>query len=401
MRSETSARVAAVAEAALVMARAQHSSPLAGDVARLSASFTDQRGGRHRDYMRQPAAQRAYLAFWVPHNVARIAGVLERARAEGHLPASGALRVVDLGAGPLSATLAVWCVYGALGPSWAMDLARKALDTGLALLRRVAGDVDVTLRDGNVTPQWADRLALGDGVDLVIAANVLNELSDPRDLGPRRAVVRSALRATREGGRVLLIEPAMRLEARALMGVRDSLGDDVDILSPCCGAEQCPMLARPADWCHQTIPWPSRPPSFVALETAARLPKDALAVAHLLLARGDRPPAKGPDFVRLVGGTMTDSAGQERRYACGEGLLTLAGQPKLPTGVARATRGERVLADDVAASVSRAPAMGGAPLSARSEARSTSPAPRGGRPGSVRGGPRPPSPPKDPRRRRR
>jgi hypothetical protein len=83
-------------------------------------------------------------------------------------------------------------------------------------------------------------------------------------------------------------------------------------------------LSTRGDWCHQDIAFVDRPPSYRALERAARLPKDALAVAHLLLAVGAaRAPATG---LRLIGGLMPDDQGIERRYACGRSLRTLTGQ---------------------------------------------------------------------------
>ena len=347
-------RIARVADACVVAAQSLHTRPLAPDVARLSALFTDERGARQRNYMRDPALRRAYLAFWVPHNVARIAGVLARARDEGHLPKAPP-RVLDLGAGPLSGVLAAWCVWGDLRGAVAVDLSRPALESGLAVLRAVLAlerasglqEGDVAIVDAALdgpTSRWAPREA----VDLVILANVLNEVSDPRETGPRRCLLDAAAAATNASGRVLVVEPAMRLEARALMALRDELvGDGVAVLSPCRGARTCPLLQTRGDWCHQDVRWDDRPPSYRSLEKAAGLPKDQLAVAHLLLASGndvDSGPRRG---LRLIGGLMRDQHGTERRYACGRELVTLAGRPRLPPPVALATRGG-VVDDDVA-----------------------------------------------------
>jgi ribosomal protein RSM22 (predicted rRNA methylase) len=336
-------RLMAVADACVAEAVRLHPSPIAPDVARLSAMFTDQRGGRSRTYMRDPALRRAYLAFWVPHNVARIAGLLQQARDEGSV-AFQAPSVLDLGSGPLSGLLASWCVWGRLDAAMAVDLSRPALEHGAAILRAVGADVGaLTLVDAALDgppARWAPRAP----VDLVIAANVLNEVSDPRDTGPRRRLLDLAAGHVRDGGRVLVTEPAMRMEARALMALRDDLvGDGVAVLSPCRGAPSCPLLATRGDWCHQDIAFDARPPSYRALEKAARLPKDALAVSHLLLAVGDDvAPADG---LRLIGGLMTDARGVERRYACGHDLVTLTGRPRLAPAVARAPRG--ALVDDV------------------------------------------------------
>lgn len=354
-------RLEAVAAACVDQASRQHPSPLAPDVARLSAMFTDQRGGRARTYMRDPALRRAYLAFWVPHNVARISSLLERARQEGHITFS-APSVLDLGAGPLSGLLAAWCVWGRLSGAVAVDLSRPALEEGAAILKAVGADVGtLTLIDAALDgppARWSPR----EPVDLVIAANVLNEVSDPRDPSPRRRLLDTAATHVKDGGRVLVTEPAMRLETRALMTLRDELvAEGVAVLSPCRGARTCPLLLTRGDWCHQDITFDARPPAYRALEKAARLPKEALAVSHLLLAVGDDvAPARG---LRLIGGPMTDPRGVERRYACGRDLVTLTGRPRLPPTVMAAVRGALVddsvgSAAEGGGSVSRPPPRG-------------------------------------------
>jgi hypothetical protein len=333
-------RVSAVADAAVAVARSQHPAPLGPDVTRLSALFTDQRGSRATTYMREPAMRRAYLGFFVPHNVARLSGLLLQAHQEGVLPGAEPRTVLDLGSGPLSGVLASWCVYGALPAATAVDLSRSALDAGLAVLAKVGADPSVvTTLERSIsgpTSTWMPK----EPVDLVIAANVLNELSDPRDLGPRRRLVSASLAALSPRGRLLLVEPAMRMESRALMALRDDLvADGVGILSPCRGAPGCPLLQTRGDWCHQELRWDLRPAAYVALERDARLPKALLAASHLLLGPPNEPaPRRG---LRVVGGLMRGSDGVERRYLCGQQsqLLTAQGNPHLANAVAQAQRG--------------------------------------------------------------
>lgn len=345
----TLARLAAVADAAVSVASGRHKSPLAADVARLSALFTDARGQRRPTYMQDPALRRAYLGFFVPHNVARIALSLLRAIDEGALPASGAPRVLDVGAGPLSGILACWAVWGRLGPSHAVDLSKGALDDGAALLRAVGADVDgLRLVDRSITSTPSSWLP-ADDVDVVVAANVLNEVGDPRDPAPRLRLVQTLLQSLSPHGRVLVVEPAMRVEARALMAVRDAIVNDgvASVLSPCRGARACPLLLTRGDWCHGDVEWRERPASYRAVEQATGLRKDTLSASHLLLARRETPrPTSG---LRVVGGVMRDARGVERRYACGRELVTITGSPRLAPAAARAMRGD--VLDDGAVSV--------------------------------------------------
>jgi len=141
------------------------------------------------------------------------------------------------------------------------------------------------------------------------------------------------------------------------MALRDELvGDGARVLSPCRGARTCPLLQTRGDWCHQDVRWDDRPPNYRALERAAGLPKDQLAVAHLLLATGDDVDDGPRRGLRLIGGVMRDQQGVERRYACGRDLVTVGGTPRLSPQLATAIRGA-VVDDDA---VGKGPAV--APL---------------------------------------
>src|SRR5262245_16594741 len=96
-------RTEQLANAAIAWAEAQHRSPLARDVSRLSSLFTTERADRRVDYMRDPALARAYIAFYLPQYAAKIALLLEQARRE-HLwaPVTTGSRVLDVGSGPLT-----------------------------------------------------------------------------------------------------------------------------------------------------------------------------------------------------------------------------------------------------------------------------------------------------------
>lgn len=339
-------RLAAVVDAAVSIAVQRHRKPVAPDVARLSALFTSDRGSRTKNYMRDPALRRAYLAFFVPHNVARIAFLLERLRSDGVVVFPDAPVVVDLGAGPLSGLLATWVVWGRLGPSLAIDTSRAALEDGREIFQAVGADIGgLQLQDRSISASprsWLPHRP--GGVDLIIAANVLNELSDPREVERRVEVVDACVGVLAPGGRMLVVEPSLRVEARALMSVRDEVvsAGVASVLSPCRGAEECPLLKTRGDWCHGEFIWTQRSPAYRDLERAVGLSKDMLSTAHLLLAAPtEAAPVTG---LRLVGGMMR--ADKDRRYACGRELVTIEGRPILPPALHQALRGTLV-ADDV------------------------------------------------------
>ncbi len=342
MAADLNERIDAVVNLAVGRARALHSSPLARDVGRLSRLFTTDRAERSQGYLRDPSARRAYLGFYVPLNAAKLALLLAQLVREGLAPAWEAPRVLDLGAGPWTGLLAVRAAAGALGASFAVDQAGGALEDGRALFEAAfpgeAGRIGT--RVTSITTQ-AGAWQPPQPVDLVIMANVLNEIGDPRRAQEDRLVViQSALDCLAPGGRLLIVEPGTRVHSRALMSIRDAVRerDIARVLAPCRGAPVCPLLRSAGDWCHQDIPWRS-PDSFACLEREAQLPKDLLKLSHVLLARPDeaREPEAG---LRLVGGTMRDRDAVERRYGCGrDGLVTLVGSKRLPPQVGAPPRG--------------------------------------------------------------
>lgn len=322
---------------------------LAPQIQRLSELFGAERSARRSDYMADPALRRAYLAFFVPQYAAKIAAILEQCAQEGLVDLPERPRVLDVGAGPLSGLVGAWLHRGALGESAALDLARRAMEAGRAILDEVAPGQPVRLVEQSVQA----RPLPGGPFDLVIVAHVLNELGDPRrSMGMRAGLVRALLGRLSPSGRLLIVEPATRVHGRALMALRDELASTVAVLSPCRGAAACPLLRTPGAWCHGDVSW-ERPPLFRELEESAGLRKDVLKSSHLLLAPIEhaRELRSG---LRLVGGVMTDRDGVERRYGCGaRGLDVLEGSPRLPASVAGPLRG--ALLDPVDARVEAAP----------------------------------------------
>lgn len=320
-----------------------HHTPLSLDVARLHALFTDERADRASGYLRDAAMRRAYLGYFAPLNAVKVAQLLQQLTTEGVLPRCEHPKILDLGAGPLSALAGAWIHYGALGACVAVDLAQRAMEDG----RRMLDDAGATptidsleLRCRSVTGVFGSP---DERADVVIMANVLNEVGDPRrDLERRVQIVERALSCTRPGGVVLVMDPGTRVHGRGLQQLRDALLDkrSADVIAPCSGAQRCPLLVRSSDWCHQELPW-RPPPEIARLERAAGLQKQTLKFSFLLLRAPD-PSSRtlGSAGLRLVGGLMR-SSDAERRYACSaEGLVTLQSRAKrLPWRVAGAHRG--------------------------------------------------------------
>ena len=332
-------RAARFVEAAVAHARALHPAPLAPDVARLHRLFTSERSERRPDYMRDPVLRRAYLGFFLPHNAVKLALLLERARAEGLLRAADRPLVVDVGAGPLTGLFGTWSAFGRLGPALAVDATAATMAAAAPLLESIEHE-GVETRVANLSVDPPDRWLAGRRPDLIVLANVLNELRDPRrgtDL--RERLLAALVAGLAPEGRLLVVEPATRVHGRALMGVRDRLvaTRTASVLSPCRGAQACPLLRSQGDWCHGEHGW-TPPRIYSELARAAGIDKGMLKESHLLLAPRSAPEQHAG--LRLVGGPMRDREGVERRYGCGtSGLVTLGGRPALPAAIGGAARG--------------------------------------------------------------
>ena len=249
----------------------------------------------------------AYLLFYWPVSYAQAAAVL------GELDAPVG-SVLDLGSGPGPLALA------ALDAGAASALALDRVPQALALARGLAQGGNHAL----ATEPWDESRALpGRRFDTILAGHVLNELY-AGDREKRAALVEELLARLQPGGRVIVIEPALRETSRALLEVRDLLVQrGVVVRAPCLYRGACPALAREGDWCHAERAF--QPPSLLAeLADAARLHRDALKMTYLVLEpRGAWPQLPEGRLFRIVSEPL-DRKGQHRLVGCGpEGRVPL------------------------------------------------------------------------------
>jgi len=328
-------RVKALFDHTIAVGETRHSAPLSADIRKMSALFTDERQSRPGGYMNDPALRRAYLAYFAPLNAVKTALLLARLSDEGALPLSSGMRVADLGAGPLSSTIGVWLATQGFARAVAVDRSERALEEGLSVLEAL--DTEAAARVSLVArPLDQAALASEGPFDLVLMANVLNEIGDPRrDLDKRLSLVERALGALADDGHLLVLEPATRVHSRALQAVRDILvGRGAQVAAPCLTTRPCPLLASAGSWCFSELPF-SPPPPAARLADRAGLHLSPLKTSFLLVGAAPR----GTGQARVVGGQMR-AEGVERRYLCAEpGLVTARGRPRLSSALWSSPRG--------------------------------------------------------------
>jgi len=336
-------RINALAEKAFHYAEKMHRSDIKGDIADLWHVFTTDRADSLKDYFRQAKYKRAYLGYYLPVYAAKIALILKRSQDEGliEIDPSGEISMVDIGAGPLTATFGAMLAFQKIDHSTAIDRSESPMRSGRELIREIYPDFkSLKLVSANLFS--ATRNALHSSPNLAIMAHVLNELaqreSDIERLAEWIARVTSGLAPE---GRFLIVEPATRVATRNLMKIRDLLKEsgDVEILAPCTGAELCPLLMERGNWCHSEIPW-ARPKIIAQLDAHLGLDHRSLQYSYLLLGR---KPVEGlNEKLRVVSGPMLANE-ISRRYVCTkDGLLTIAQNQNVGKAAGQLLRGQLI-----------------------------------------------------------
>jgi len=253
----------------------------------------------------------AYTYYYGPVNALKLQAIaVELALRDPAWPGKHTLRLLDLGAGPGSATAGIllWnpsleldSVWVDADPAWdGFALVQPWIDTGALRVRRDTRDLATEIQGS---------------FDLVLAANVVTEMQ--ADVHARAARLdRLFTRALAPGGTAIIVEPALRQTTRDLHTLRDRmLAAGWHVLAPCTGRGPCPMLANDRDWCHETRDW-IQPDFHHRLDQLAGLEKDALRFSFLAISRTPAP-ATSPCAARIVS-EIRHQKGRIRLATCDE-----------------------------------------------------------------------------------
>lgn len=193
------------------------------------------------------AWQAAYLAVRVPATYAAVRAALARVPDEA---LAGVTTLLDLGAGPGTATWAALSRCAAIDAVTQVDRSRAFLESGARLAPAAADGRNVSLEQ-----RVADVTAMREwpATDLVLSAYALAELAPTA----RAALVTSAWTAATR--LLVIVEPGTPAgfghihEARAALMARGA-----HILAPCPHDGPCPMRdgGRRDDWCHFAVRLP-------------------------------------------------------------------------------------------------------------------------------------------------
>ncbi len=323
--------------------QAKHRKALPFAIDELSSRLTTERS-LMQAYWSAPRLTSAYMWYFLPWNILRLCRLLSNLKLpepkamptkEGAEPK--ARLFVDMGSGPLSLPIALWLSK----PEWhkheltilCLDTAPHPLQLGQKLFTELAGKhspwriipVRTQLETAHIEIKKIDAVPW-----LISAANVFNEVK----LQDERAYkvienLKPSLRAS--DASLLIIEPGTRLGGKTILTLRDAaLEHELSPSSPCPHTLECP-LEDSRTWCHFTFDVQGSPKWLVDLSIAAKLRKNALSLAFVLLSKNEQIEE---DKARIISApfTVPGIMGEARYACCAQGLALLSNASALPSG---------------------------------------------------------------------
>ncbi len=195
----------------------------------------------------------AYALYYTPLNFIKTCFLLGQLRSVPQA-SSTPLRLLDYGCGPGTASLAALALIPSPLHITAVDSSSAMRNIASRLVPEFASALPETPTGKLVQIQTAAKMPTDSTTfDIVIAANVLNELDEEL----RFPLVSSLISKLSSQGILILLEPALLSPTRSLMKVRDSILNEAPSLTPifpCTHRNQCPMLQQTSDdWCHGSL----------------------------------------------------------------------------------------------------------------------------------------------------
>jgi hypothetical protein len=357
----------------------------------LSELFTEERPKGFPEYFSHPKFRSAYLLYFLPLQAAKFVTAFQLHpkaldAAIEHGRKKGVMHVLDLGAGPGTASFALVLQLLQMVTHSGEELPEISfhwVDTNLSSMQdgkklieqlgnqfsRLRGKIKVEL----IREQWwKGAAALREPTSLILMGHLLNESSGPKlpkdmptseepsfdenldeeddfEAPPENhqwARPWKEIFSKAEGGGTLIIEPAAKKNSQFLSHLRNILlnfeiieKDATSIWGPCAHAERCP-LSDGRDWCHFSVPAVVPGNWFGEFSKALSSEKQWLKFSYLWFAAqnedGERAPKLPPNQRLVVSDTLTDPRTGDRSVLICEpdrpGRIPARGISKLKRG---------------------------------------------------------------------
>jgi len=209
-------------------------------------ALTMERSRRNIDYLNDPAFFSAYLRYFLPWNLVRLTALLT----DMTLSLEPHATIVDIGAGPLTFAIALYCAKPELRKIpltiLCADRAPRIMEAGKLILEILA------VKHTGELPPWEISLKrakfgepLAQKADLLVAANVFNEFFWKHEgmLADEAAeLYRKVSHYCEPSGSILIVEPGEPRSGSLMSALRAAAIFQGDSLrAPCPHARACPM----------------------------------------------------------------------------------------------------------------------------------------------------------------
>ncbi|MFI5016095.1 MAG: small ribosomal subunit Rsm22 family protein [Hyphomicrobiales bacterium] len=304
-------------------------------IARRAAQISEQyrSGGASRQAITSPADVAAYLLARMPATFAAVSAALDAARR--HMPSFEPASLLDLCAGPGTASFAALALWPKLGALTLIDVNPLLLDAARRLGE--AGAMPMRGKARLICSELGSAFGRLPRADLVVMSYALVELpeSEIAELARR---IRSLA-----AGLALFVEPGTPEGFRRILLCRDALIEaQANIIAPCPHSLACPM--QPPQWCHFSERLPrSRDHRLVK---GASLPFEDEPYCYLAVGR---QPAEIGAEARIVSRVRVSKVEASCRVCAADGRLADRTVPRREreayAGMRRAAWGDAVVGE--------------------------------------------------------
>lgn len=306
----------------------------------LSGFFTEDReGAKLPNYFTTAKFRSSYFLYFFALQGAKFLTLFEKypqaiEAAFAHAKKTGTLRIVDVGSGPGTASIAFLIFVLEKLASETKTAEGKKITLPFRIQLEWIDHNETILKDGEqmlselfefldefegsidlntqARPWWKHPKDFDFKASLVLFGNVLNESNDD----PR--IYNSGLvpfLKNMDGAGILFVEPAFKSASQRISRIRDELMPH-PIWGPCLHQEKCP-LAEGRDWCHFSVPAELPGSFFKKFSIKLGSKREWLKFSFLWLAAESRPALK-TNLVRVVSDPIRTPRGQQNQLCTPE-----------------------------------------------------------------------------------
>jgi len=306
----------------------------------LSDFFTEDReGAKLPNYFTTAKFRSSYFLYFLALQGAKFLTLFEKYpqaidAAIAHGKKTGTLRIVDVGSGPGTASIAFLIFVLEKLAKETKQPEGKKISLPFKIQLEWIDHNETILKDGelmlgnlfNLLPEFDGSIGLETqsrawwkhpkdfnfDASIVLFGNVLNESTDdPRIYNSGLVPFLKKI----NGGGILFVEPAFKSASQRIARIRDELMPH-PIWGPCLHQGKCP-LAEGRDWCHFSVPAELPGNFFKKFSIKLGSKREWLKFSFLWLAAQDKPEIK-TKLVRVVSDPMRTPRGNQNQLCTPE-----------------------------------------------------------------------------------